>query len=65
MHLSKRRKIVILVFVALAIVLILLNPLRFDSPKFKKFSPTPNPREAFEKAYTGNKPVFLEFYADW
>lgn len=35
------------------------------NPKVTQFQITPKPREAYERALKGGRPIFLEFYAKW
>lgn len=36
-----------------------------SSQEITQFQITPKPREAYERALKGGRPIFLEFYAKW
>jgi thiol:disulfide interchange protein len=57
---------VILILVIMAAVAIVTKPLiPFLNRSEQIFQVTPEPYAAYQQALASDKPIFLEFYADW
>ncbi len=56
----------ILTVVILLVVGVIAKPyIPFLNVTDRQFAVTPAPYQAYEQALAENRPVFLEFYADW
>lgn len=63
---SPRAKDIVFTVVVLLVVLVMAKPyIPFLNPTEREFAVTPDPYNVFEQALAENKPIFLEFYAEW
>jgi len=61
---QKQKKLILTLTIILALIIFLQGQLNIFKSN-SEFSTTPKPLTAFNEAQKQEKPIFLEFYADW